>query len=158
MWVLLHLKILSFVTVWVFEFHPNLNFWNLSQFESFSHCEFCHILGLVIIWVLSQFECCQTLSFWVLSQFFFEFDHNLSFWSWSHIEFLSFIFFFVFFLFVFLSFITVSILNSSQFQFLSFIPIWVFEFHPNLSFWVLSKFELLLLFCILFFSDFFFRK
>ena len=98
--------------------------------------EFCHNLTFVTIWLLSQFGFCHNLSFvttWVFPQL--EFCHNSSlspeFWVLSQFDF----FFKV----------------LSQFDFWSFVTIWVFEFHPNLSFefchnlsfWVSSQFELL---------------
>ena len=59
--------------------------------RDFLYFHFCHNLGFVKTWLLSQFEFCHNLSFattWVLSQFkflsfvaivVFEFHHNLSF-------------------------------------------------------------------------------
>ena len=62
MWVLLHIEILSFVTIWLVTFRHNLSFWVLSQFEflSFFRINFFPLK----IWVL---EFCRNLSF----KFFF---------------------------------------------------------------------------------------
>ena len=86
------------------------------------------VLSFITIWVfelLSNYEFCNILSFWVKSKV--EFFHNL-----SLVKFLVFRFHH-----------NLSISVSSQFKFLSFITIWVLECHDPLSFWVSSQFEVL---------------
>ena len=68
------IEILSFVTIWVFDFGLDLNFVVLSQFYFFSfvttsvfkYCQNLIFLGLVTI-----VKICKNLSFWVLTQFEF---------------------------------------------------------------------------------------
>ena len=88
-------NILSFVTIWVFEFCHIFNSQVSSQYEYcqidffllhklifvpiwvFSQLDFCHNLSFVTIWVLAQLESYQNSTFvpiWV-----YEFCHNLSF-------------------------------------------------------------------------------
>ena len=54
------LSLVSFVTIWVFDFCHNQSFWVLSQFE-FLIFDTIWVLNLVTIWV---FEFCHNLSFW----------------------------------------------------------------------------------------------
>ena len=80
----------------------------MSQFELY------HNFSFVIIWVLSPFEFCRNLSFFLVCD-------DLIFWGLCQSDVLSFV----------------------TLDFFSLIKIWVFEFHHNLSFWVSSKFEFL---------------
>ena len=74
------MEFLSFITVWVFEFHHNLSF----QFHySVSFWVFYNNLSC---WVSSQFEFLSFITVWL-----FEFHHNLSFLVPSQPEFSSFI-------------------------------------------------------------------
>ena len=165
--VLSQLGLISFVTIWFFEFCHNLSFVQFRLFEIFcSQLEFCHNLSVVTTWLLSQFvfchnlgchnfsfvttwvllqfKLCQNLSFWVWSQFDFFFGHNLSL-SFVRIE------FFDFFTILAWGSSQIEFWIVSQFEFLSFIKtwvfcfltIWVFEFHHNLSFKVSSQLEFL---------------
>ena len=89
-WVF-HNDFLSFITIWVFDFHHNLSFWISSQFE---------FLSFITIWVFNfphnlifcvslQFELSSFIKFWVIEFYpnlIFEFYHILSFWMFCWIN------------------------------------------------------------------------
>ena len=124
----------------------------------------CQVVLTKRMFKFGQKWSCQNLSFWVFSQFNFEFCHNLSFWFSSQFEFsIPFFKLLIFVIIQVMSFVrtwvfglchNLSFLVLSQFEFLSFlkiwffelchnlsfVTIWVFEFCFNLSFWVFSQF------------------
>ena len=125
------LYFLSFVTIGVFEFCHNLNFWVFSHILSF---EFGQSLSFMTLWVfefvtigVSKFY--QKFNFWVLLQFEFLsfvafwvyefFSSNLSFQHLSQYDFFSFSQFFVvthFVLYNKLCFITIFVSSQSWFH------------------------------------------
>ena len=82
-WVLSQFEFLSFMRIWVFQFHHNLSlsFYHYSSFFSVSS-DF-EFLGFIRIWVL---EFHQNLSFWVI-RIWVEIHQNVSFWVSSEFEF-----------------------------------------------------------------------
>ena len=117
----------SFVSIWIFEFCQNLNFWVLSQFEFLSFdlvwVDFFFVLFLSFVRKKYNKHCdnhktlprehpfsCQGVRMFLLKDGFkFAQVHTL-----THT-------------FEILSFVTIWVLDLSQFQFFSFIKICVFE-------------------------------
>ena len=165
-WVLSQCWLLGFITIWDLEFCTSLNLWVLSPFELFivvtnQNFEFCHnfsfwalykfqylsffkIEFLSIATIIEFFELCQYFSFWVLSQF----------------EFLCFVTIYVFLSFFCFFFFIIYVLECNFFLLFFSSLFWVltqsglFIYCQNLSYWVLSHFEILS-YVIFLFSIFF---
>ena len=77
---------LSFIIIWIYEFHCNLHFLGLSQFAfwSFIKIWFFEFHQYLSFWVSSKFEFLGFIPIWA-----FEFHHNLSFRVSSEFQILS---------------------------------------------------------------------